>query len=280
MTHDDALFMLVADGEILGSGDKLQPVAWLERRQLDLDQDGAHWVALGELGGRPRHAAVRIGQPRLSQAAPFRPPRQPGFIGLHQLHRASALERQFAARALHMSAWLHRSAHCPSCGRAAPFDSALGKRVCASPACGFEAYPRIEPAVIVLVTHGEQCLLARQKNFPKGYYAPLAGFVEAGETPEQAAAREVQEETGQRISGARYVASQPWPYPGSLMLGFIADIAEQDGITLSAELEEAAWFSRATVQQALQQPAASALFLPPRGVIGCILIEHWLASKQ
>lgn len=177
-----------------------------------------------------------------------------------------------------MSAWLHHSGHCPSCGHACTFDSTLGKRVCTG--CGFETYPRIEPAVIVLVTDGDHCLLARQSAFPKGYYAPLAGFVEAGETPEQAAAREVHEETGQRIASARYVASQPWPYPGSLMLGFIADLAHQEDVVLSNELEEAAWFSRATVQAAMDQPGAGALLLPPRGVIGCILIERWLASKQ
>lgn len=278
MTNEDALFMLVRDGEIRGSGDPARPVAWSGRSDLGLEEQEAHWVALGTLGGRPRYAALHIGQPRLAQAAPFRPARQPGFIGLHQLHRASALEQQWAARALHLSAWLHRSGHCPSCGHGCTYDTLHSKRVCQSPACGFEAYPRIEPAVIALVTDGEHCLLARQPSFPKRYYAPLAGFVEAGETAEQAVAREVHEETGQSVASAHYVASQPWPYPGSLMLGFIAEVATRGSMVLADELEHAAWFSRAAVQQALDQPAAGALYLPPRGVIGCMLIEHWLAS--
>lgn len=278
MENDSALCMLVVDGEICASGDPASPIAWRQRSVLGMEEHEAHWVRLPPFGGRDRYAAVRIGQPRLAQAAPFRAPRQSGFLGLHQLKGATRLEQQCAARALHMSAWLHRSAHCPSCGHASAFVTDLNKRVCQNQACGFEAYPRIEPAVIALLTDGARCLLGRQPNFPKGFYAPLAGFVEAGETPEQAVAREVFEETGQTVTGARYVASQPWPYPGSLMLGYIGDIAAPAAMVLADELEDANWFSRAAVQQALEQPGTGALFLPPRSVIGGILIQHWLAS--
>lgn len=132
--------------------------------------------------------------------------------------------------------------------------------------------------MITLVTAGAKCLLARQATFPKSYYAPLAGFVEAGETPEHAVGREVFEETGQVVEKASYVAAQPWPFPGALMLGFIADVAEDRPILLSDEIEEAMWFDCADVSDAIAKPGAGALLLPPPGVIGRKLIEHWLAS--
>jgi NAD+ diphosphatase len=114
--------------------------------------------------------------------------------------------------------------------------------------------------------------------FPKGYYAPLAGFVEAGETPEQAVAREVFEETGQMVQSSAYVAAQPWPFPGSLMLGFMAEVAPDQPILLSDEIEKTKWADREEVNDAIGKGHTGPLLLPPSGVIGRTLIDHWLAK--
>jgi NADH pyrophosphatase NudC (nudix superfamily) len=276
----NALYMVIADGEILASVSEPRAVAWLRRDAIDMADDQAYWLALGSDGGEQRYAAIRIGEPKRADAKPIRTPRQSGFLGLHQLRQASAMERQWATRAVHIGAWLHRSRFCGSCGAATSFEPALNKRMCSDSACGYELYPRIEPAIITLVTDGERCLLARQASFPPGFYAPIAGFIEAGETPEQAVAREVAEETGLHILGATYMCAQPWPHPASLMLGFAATAAADSALTLSAELQDARWFGRDELAAALQQPGQGQLHLPPRGVIGHVLLQQWLGAPR
>lgn len=274
--QDGPLYMLVADGEVkVAQGSRT--IAWLDRQALALRDDEAYWVRLGSFGGRERYAAVRIGTAGAAQAAAFRPARQAGFLSLFQLSRAASVELQLATRAVHIGAWLHRSSYCGTCGAAISYMTDPGKRVCTSAACGHESFPRIEPAIITLVTDGARCLLARQSTFPKGYYAPLAGFVEAGETPEQAVAREVLEEVGLTIGASAYVMAQPWPFPGSLMLGYIAHLAPGQPIRTSGEIEEAIWVDRAQASDALGAPGGT-LLLPPPGVIGRALIERWLSE--
>jgi NADH pyrophosphatase NudC (nudix superfamily) len=276
---DHALYMLVADGEVQ-SAEGSRSIAWFERQALALKEDEAFWVRLGCLDGRERYAAIRIGAPGMAQAAAFRPARQAGFLGLFQLARSARDELQCAARALHMGAWLHRSRYCGTCGEMSTYRTDLNKRVCTNAACGHESFPRIEPAVIALVTNGAQCLLARQATFPTGYYAPLAGFVEAGETPEQAVGREVLEEVGQTVQSSTYVSAQPWPFPGSLMLGFIAHVAAGSPILTSGEIEHAIWVDRMQAEDALANPGRGSLLLPPPGVIGRRLIERWLSEPS
>lgn len=271
-----ALYMLVVDGEVKAAEGSARSIAWFERHELALRDDEAYWVRLGRIAGRDRYAAVRIGKAGAAAAAAFRPARQAGFLGLFQLARSASVELQFAARALHMGAWLHRSNYCGTCGTASAYITELNKRVCDNEACRHEVFPRIEPAIITLVTSGAKCLLARQASFPKGYYAPIAGFVEAGETPEHAVSREVFEETGQLVQQTAYVASQPWPFPGSLMLGFIAHVAADQPIVLSDEIEETIWVDRTELGDAIGSPGNARLLLPPPGVIGRSLIEHWL----
>jgi NAD+ diphosphatase len=111
------------------------------------------------------------------------------------------------------------------------------------PACGLIAYPRIAPAVMCLVTRAREILLARSPHFPPGMYSALAGFVEPGESLEQCLAREVLEETGVRIANPRYFASQPWPFPHSLMIAFVADYAGGEITPAPDEIEDAQWFT-------------------------------------
>lgn len=172
------------------------------------------------------------------------------------------------ARALAL--WRSRHRYCGACG--APNRPARAGHVmrCSREGCGSETFPRLDPAIIVLVTDpsGERALLGRQASWPPGRYSTIAGFVEPAESLEDAVIREVAEETGVQVDEVRYEASQPWPFPSSLMLGFRA-IARTGEITLrDGELEDARWFTRADL--AAGHPA-----LPPAGAISARLIDGW-----
>ena len=172
--------------------------------------------------------------------------------------------------------WQSRHRHCGVCGGALVVVRAGWLGRCTQ--CGLEHYPRTDPAVIVAITDGERLLLGRQASWPPRRYSTLAGFVEPGETLEQAVAREVMEEAGVRIRSARYLASQPWPFPSSLMLGFIAE-AEPDVPQANDELEDARWFTRDEVGAALRGETREAgLLLSPSVSISRWLIECWHAG--
>ena len=175
------------------------------------------------------------------------------------------------ARALGL--WKARHRFCGTCG--SPNLPARAGHVmrCSREGCGNETFPRLDPAIIVLVTDpsGERALLGRQASWPAGRYSTIAGFVEPGESLEDAVIREVAEETGVQVSAVVYDSSQPWPFPSSLMLGFHA-VASSEAITLrDGELEDARWFTRADV--AAGHPA-----LPPAGAISARLIDAWYSQ--
>ena len=147
-----------------------------------------------------------------------------------------------AARAVQIMEWDRTHRYCGSC--ATPTTQMLNERAKHCPICGLRQYPRLSPAVIMLVYRGEQLLLARAPRFRKGMYSVLAGFVEPGESLEEAVAREVQEEVGVTIKNIRYFGSQPWPFPNSLMVGFVAEYESGDLTPDLAEIEAADWFDR------------------------------------
>jgi NAD+ diphosphatase len=180
------------------------------------------------------------------------------------------------AQARAMLHWRACNRHCGACGGEIAFQRGGWEGRCAG--CGINHYPRTDPAIIVAVGAGEHLLLGRQASWPPQRYATLAGFVEPGESLEQAVAREVLEESGVRVRRARYLASQPWPFPGSLMLGFIAD-AEPDEPKIGDELEDARWFSRDEVGAALRgETGEHGLKLSPSISISRWLIETWYAQ--
>lgn len=148
---------------------------------------------------------------------------------------------QLAGRALQITRWYRNHQYCGACGASTSEDSSDRSLVCG--ACGLRFYPRISPCVIGLVTRGSECLLAQGVRHPQGLYSTLAGFVEPGESAEQAFAREVMEEVGVTVTNIRYFASQPWPFPGQLMIGFTADYAAGDIRCCDAEIVDAKWFS-------------------------------------
>ena len=146
-----------------------------------------------------------------------------------------------AARALGIAGWDREHRFCGVCG--SPTALKPGERALECTACGHLAYPRISPAVIVAVVRGRQLLLARARRFPTGMYSVLAGFVEPGETLEQCVAREVREETGVEVKNLRYFASQPWPFPHSLMLAFTAEWAGGEIRPDPSEIADAGWYT-------------------------------------
>jgi NAD+ diphosphatase len=170
------------------------------------------------------------------------------------------------ARAL--TSWRRRNRFCGNCG--APTSPARGGHVlvCTNPACRHEHFPRIDPAIIVLVSDGERALLGRQATWPVGRFSTIAGFVEPGESLEDAVAREVLEETGIGVDGIEYHSSQPWPFPASLMLGFTARAVSREVRLNDRELEEARWFTRADL-------ATGAVLFPTNRSISFRLIEQW-----
>jgi NAD+ diphosphatase len=153
--------------------------------------------------------------------------------------------------------------HCGRCG--SPTEHAPGERARRCPQCGHAAFPRLSPAVIVRVTRGDEILLARAVRFPGGVYSVLAGFVEPGESLEECVARELEEEVGIEVTDIAYFASQPWPFPHSLMIGFTATWVSGDLRIEEAELVDARWFTRDNLPD-----------LPGRLSIARTLIDDWL----
>ena len=155
--------------------------------------------------------------------------------------------------------------YCGICGAPMEWASSISKR-CTR--CGEELWPKLNTAIIVLVRRGEEALLVKAKNFRRDYYGLVAGFVETGESLEECVAREVMEETGLRVENIRYFASQPWPYPMGLMIGFQADYVEGDIALRDGELCDAAFFTRDTI------PA-----IPGKMSMARMLIDDWLGKK-
>ncbi len=178
------------------------------------------------------------------------------------------------AHARALTTWHHRHRFCGACGSATEPREAGHARVCANPACGAEHYPRTDPAVIMLVTYRDRCLLGRQKSWPDPVYSTLAGFVEPGESLEEAVAREVMEEVGVPLSEVVYHSSQPWPFPLSIMLGFTA-LATTDRLVIDgSEIADAKWLTRADVLN----HEALGFRLPRKHSIARHLLEDWLAA--
>jgi len=175
--------------------------------------------------------------------------------------------------------WHARHTYCPACGGKTTPRGGGANRTCQS--CDTEHFPRTDPVAIAVVTHGDRCLLGRQRGWPGNMYSALAGFIESGETLEEAVRREIAEESGVPVGEVRYIASQPWPFPSSLMIGCRAE-ALDDKISIdSFELEDANWFERDRVRRALEGDSASAnLIVPPPMAIANFLLRTWIAETR
>lgn len=229
----------------------------------DAPADG-ELVFLGLIEGKPHFAAYVDGM----RAPAGRPV---AMFGL--LDRLQSSEAATYAAARGVLDWHSRHRFCANCGAATAMFRAGWGRLCNN--CGTEHFPRTDPVVIMIAEHDGRALVGRGPNWPAGRYSALAGFMEPGESIEEAVAREIFEEAGVRVSNVRYVASQPWPFPSQLMMACVAD-AEDDAITIDPkELQDAIWVSRADVKRALAGDPTAPMAAPPHFAIAHTLLTRW-----
>jgi len=190
------------------------------------------------LGRLNRHHCYSVEVPEGTVA-----PAGMAFEGLRQVYgRLDENLFWIAARGVQIVDWDRSHQFCGRCG--APMEAKATERAKLCPRCGLHHFPRLAPAIIVLVERGRALLLARSRHFAKGMYSVIAGFVEPGETLEEAVVREVREEIGISIKEIRYFGSQPWPFPHSLMIGFTATYEDGEIVLDDSEIEDAGWFTR------------------------------------
>jgi NAD+ diphosphatase len=231
---------------------------------------GSEWEALGLETGRVHEIGVVEGLPAraVEIAEGLEPPEGLAFQGLRKLWSLLPEEIwRLAGRAVQIVEWDRNHRYCGRCGEeTVPQEDEFARRC---PRCGLQHFPRVSPAVIVRIERGDEILLARSPHFAPGVYSTLAGFVEPGESMEQCVAREVFEEAGVRVTNIRYFGSQPWPFPHSLMVGFVADWESGDITPQPGEIEDAAWFTVETLPG-----------LPSRFSIARALIDEWVEGRR
>lgn len=251
--------VVVWQRQVLVSAAEPPAPALLPARLLDAHVTGAERVLLGSRDELPCFALGVTGKEA---------PALPGcFEDLRRLgDRLAPDDAGLLAYARAMINWHERHRHCAACGAPSASIEAGHARLCTR--CETKHFPRVDPAIIVLVADETQCLLGRQPSWPPGRYSTIAGFVEPGESLEDAVRREVLEETGVEVGEVAYHASQPWPFPSSLMLGFSARPASRTIERRDGELEDARWVGRDDI-------AAGRILLPPRVSIAYHLIEAW-----
>ncbi|RCG29568.1 NAD(+) diphosphatase [Sphaerisporangium album] len=248
-----------------------------ERYLLGVDAEGVAYFAVAADGPLPL-PAVHAPPTGIEIAEAVQD--APGWadVASEGLRRAGATlgdrDAGLLVNAVALEAWHTTHEHCPRCGSVTTVSSGGHMRVC--PKDGSQHFPRVDPAVIMLVHDGDdRCLLARGPQWPEGRFSVLAGFVEPGESLEQAVAREVLEEVGVTIATPRYLGSQPWPFPRSLMLGFFVEATSTEIVRDPEEIAEAIWLTRAELGAAVEN---GEIRLPPGVSIARRLIETWYGS--
>jgi len=236
----------------------------LSRHQVEPLVDDEHLIFLGLYRDRPAFAfSIDREQP-------------PPFADLGEFQDLRFLgtvlppdEANLAAHARALVLWHASQLYCGVCGASARPEAGGNARTCVNADCGRVIFPRVDPAIIVLVADGDRCLLGRQARWPEGRYSTIAGFAEPGESLEDAVRREVYEETNVHVGEVRYHSSQPWPFPSSLMVGFLARAISTDIRLNDAELEDAQWFTRKDLRSGFPK-------LPFRISIARRLVDHWI----
>lgn len=248
------------------------------------DNPRAAYVELAEIPAERRNGAELTLLGRVGETSYFtydidsaEPPPVPTGTRFEDLRSIAAVlpvdEAGLLGYARAIVSWQRRHRFCGVCGARTVAARGGHALICTAPKCRHEQFPRIDPAIIVLVSDGERALLGRQAIWPVGRYSTIAGFVEPGESLEDAVTREVAEEAGIEIDGIAYHSSQPWPFPASLMLGFTAHPLTSEVHLHDKELEDARWFARADI-------ASNSVLLPPRQSISFRLIEQWFDAES
>ncbi|NIA28009.1 MAG: NAD(+) diphosphatase [Desulfobulbaceae bacterium] len=277
------------------SGERRKDLDWLAGAIADENSRFVPvWGDQCLVDGDPQHAVLL----RHQHVEPFVEERELIFLGVFRDHPAFAVpidspgdaplpdfgqfqdlrflgtvlpadEANLLAHARALVLWHASQVFCGVCGTAAHPGAGGNSRICTNSECGREIFPRVDPAIIVLVTDGTRCLLGRQDSWPESVYSTIAGFVEPGESIEDAVRREVYEETNIRVGEVTYHSSQPWPFPSSLMLGFVAEAVSADIALNDGELEDARWFTQDDLRSGFPK-------LPFRISIARRLVDYWM----
>lgn len=277
--HPDAMSMVMWEGrplvEVHGDAQRL---VWLSlKHALDMVPDRD--LFLGTWKGSPFFAIEFEGS-----IDPTAGPVQ-GVGQFIEMREAAVVlpesEAAMAGEAKGLFDWRRRHGFCAACGKASTQSSGGWRRVCS--ACNTEHFPRVDPVVIMLPIYNggdePRCLLGRQAQWPQGRHSALAGFMEPGESIEEACAREVNEEAGLSVTGVLYHSSQPWPFPSQLMIGLLAEVSDDNARPDQTELEAVVWLTRAEARAVLSG-THEALKAPPPYAIANRLIEAWAYEEQ
>jgi NAD+ diphosphatase len=263
-----ASFVPVWGDKCIVGGDPLRAITFRRDRLDGIAVATDDFVFLGLFRGQPAFAfgLDDNGDPPFRELGEFHDLRYLGSV-------LPPDEANLVAHARALILWHRSQVFCGRCGSSTRPEAGGNTRRCVKEECGREHFPRVDPAVIILVTDGERCLLGRQPDWPEGRYSTIAGFVEPGESLEDAIRREIYEETNVRVDAIGYHSSQPWPFPASLMLGFVAAAVSSDIALNDGELEDARWFTRKELRSGFPK-------LPFGISISRRLIDDWLERGE
>ncbi len=263
----DARFVPIWGDKCLAAGEPFHATL-LNRADVDEFLPQQETIFLGVFRQQPTFA-IHIDR---SMEAPFSDAGE--FHDLRYLGSVlPADEANLIAHARALVLWHGTQKHCGVCGALSRAESGGNTRICTNDECAIRTFPRVDPAIIVLVEKGDKCLLGRQADWPEGRYSTIAGFVEPGESLEDAVRREVAEETNIQVDDVHYHSSQPWPFPSALMLGFTATASSENIQLNDEELDDAQWFTRKELRSGFPK-------LPYRLSIARRLVDDWLNEAE
>ncbi|NNC76360.1 MAG: NAD(+) diphosphatase [Woeseiaceae bacterium] len=261
---DESRFLPVWNDKSLIGGDPLRAILLTRAQAENLIHDPDELIFLGLYRDQPAFAfAIDAGPDEpLAEFGEFQDLRFVGTV-------LPADEANLVAHGRALVIWHRNQLFCGICGSSTRPQAGGNTRQCVNDDCARVIFPRVDPAIIVLVSDGDRCLLGRQASWPESRYSTIAGFVEPGESLEDAVRREVYEETNVHVGNVRYHSSQPWPFPSSLMLGFVAEATSKEIVRNDGELEDAQWFTRKELRSGYPK-------LPFKISIARRLIDDWI----
>ena len=252
----------------LAASAEARELAWRDGIPAMDERGRLQWQPLTDA---PLFLGLDGGAPRFSRLAD---PATQAFSVMPLLTQLDEADAPLFAAAMSLARWHQRHRFCANCGQLSEIIRGGWSRAC--PHCSAEHFPRVDPVVIMLVEQQGRLLLGRQPHYPPDRYSALAGFVEVGESIEAAVVREIAEEAGIEVREVRYVASQPWPFPSSLMIGCFARALSAELVIDTTELEDGRWFTREEVLSALAGDDHATFQPPPQTAIARTLLHHWL----